>query len=149
MPARSVADRIRAGHRREEPVPHVRGPIVKRSRLPFEETCHMLVGAISRAGALVFTSIDQRDAAHRSGLSLRPTFLIIFGNPNSGTPLMADFPLAALELPLKILVWEDAGVVSVAFTPVGAALSAAGVPADDPRIGKLDSALETISDAVT
>lgn len=60
-------------------------------------------------GVKVFDLIDHSGEAAEAGLSLRPTKLLIFGNPKAGTPLMVAAPSIAIDLPLKILVWEDAG----------------------------------------
>jgi uncharacterized protein (DUF302 family) len=78
-------------------------------------------------------------------LSLRPTSLIIFGNPKGGTPLMQAFPLVALELPLKILVWEESGSTSVAYVPTTEIAARYRVTGMDPRIAAMDSALESLA----
>jgi uncharacterized protein (DUF302 family) len=59
-------------------------------------------------GLTVFAQIDFSDDAQRSGLALRPTGLVILGNPKAGTPLIAATPTAAIDMPLKILAWQDA-----------------------------------------
>jgi uncharacterized protein (DUF302 family) len=66
-------------------------------------------------GVTVFAVIDQAAAARAAGLSLRDTVLVIFGNPAAGTPVMAAAPLAALDLPLKVLVWDDKGTTRIAY----------------------------------
>jgi uncharacterized protein (DUF302 family) len=67
------------------------------------------VQSLARArGLTVFAQIDFSGDAERSGLALRPTGLVILGNPKSGTPLMAATPTVAIDLPLKILAWLDA-----------------------------------------
>ena len=63
----------------------------------------------SARGIRVFAQIDFSGDAERSGLTLAPTGLIILGNPKAGTPLIAATPTAAIDLPLKILAWRDAG----------------------------------------
>ena len=73
----------------------------------FEETVTRLKAALTTHGLTVFADIDQRAAAAQAGLVLRPTRLLLFGNPASGTPIMQANPHAALELPLKVVVWED------------------------------------------
>jgi len=59
-------------------------------------------------GLMVFAQIDFSGDAERAGLALRPTGLVILGNPKSGTPLIVAAPTAAIDLPLKILTWQDA-----------------------------------------
>ena len=66
------------------------------------------VQSLARAGGLmVFAQIDFSGDAQRSGLELRPTGLVILGNPKAGTPLIVAAPTVAIDLPLKILAWQD------------------------------------------
>jgi uncharacterized protein (DUF302 family) len=67
------------------------------------------VQSLARArGLTVFAQIDFSGDAERSGLTLRPTGLVILGNPKGGTPLIVARPTVAIDLPLKILAWQDA-----------------------------------------
>ena len=77
------------------------------SPLSVRETTERLSTLIGAAGATLFGVIDQSAEAEQAGLALRETKLVIFGNPSAGTPVMVASPLAALDLPLKILVWAD------------------------------------------
>ena len=77
------------------------------SKYDFQTTVSRLKAALSSHGITLFADIDQSSAATTAGLSLRPTRLFLFGNPKAGTPVMAANPHAALELPLKAVVWED------------------------------------------
>ena len=79
----------------------------RRSKDAVPETVEGLHRLIEGAGATVFATVDQSAAAEAAGLTLRPTVLIVFGNPAAGTPVMQASPLSAVDLPLKILVWED------------------------------------------
>jgi uncharacterized protein (DUF302 family) len=63
----------------------------------------------------VFAVIDQREQARDAGLALRDTTLVIFGDPAAGTPVMDAAPLAALDLPLKVLIWDDSGETKVSY----------------------------------
>jgi uncharacterized protein (DUF302 family) len=82
------------------------------SPLPVEETVSRLTEAIHAAGAKLFTVVDHSGEALLAGLTLRDTKLLIFGSPVAGTPAMVASPLAAIDLPVKILVWQDdAGAV--------------------------------------
>jgi uncharacterized protein (DUF302 family) len=66
------------------------------------------VQSLARArGLTIFAQIDFSGDAERAGLALRPTGLVILGNPKAGTPLMVATPTAAIDLPLKILAWQD------------------------------------------
>lgn len=79
----------------------------RRSVLPVAETVERVVELLRETGATVFAVIDQSGAAKAAGQALRDTKLVIFGNPAAGTPVMEAVPLSAMDLPLKILVWED------------------------------------------
>jgi uncharacterized protein (DUF302 family) len=80
-----------------------------------QETASLLEAFFSSKGMKIFARIDQAAEAAAVGLELRPTILILFGNPKAGTPLMQQFPNLALDLPLRVLVWEEAGKVHVSF----------------------------------
>jgi uncharacterized protein (DUF302 family) len=83
------------------------GAVHKRAAFSVAETVERLTDAIDGARAKVFATVDHSGEAERAGLRLRDTKLVIFGNPAAGTPVMLASPLAALDLPLKVLVWED------------------------------------------
>lgn len=72
-------------------------------------TIDRLESALNTKGMTVFTRISHSDGAKKAGLELRPTELLIFGNPKAGTPLMLCSQTAALDLPQKALAYEDAG----------------------------------------
>lgn len=70
----------------------------------------------------LFAVVDHSAEAEAVGLQLRDTKLVIFGSPQAGTPVMQAAPLAALDLPLKVLVWDDAGQTKLSYTsPAGLA----------------------------
>jgi uncharacterized protein (DUF302 family) len=71
------------------------------------ETVERLKDLLGKKSIHVFADIDQSGAANRVGLALRPTRLLIFGNPKAGTPLMQSRQTIGLDLPLRVLVWED------------------------------------------
>ena len=75
----------------------------------FEESLQRLEGKIREKGLTVFCIIDHSSEAKKVGLQMRPTKVLIFGNAKSGTPVMVASPTAAIDLPLKALLWEDAG----------------------------------------
>ena len=91
------------------------GIVTKLSPLPVAGTVAKLTGIISAKGVKLFAVIDQSAEARQVGLSLRDTTLVIFGSPAAGTPVMAASPLAALDLPLKVLVWDDDGQTKVSY----------------------------------
>jgi uncharacterized protein (DUF302 family) len=122
--------------------------MTKRSRYSYSETLTKLTKAMTDAGNTVFATIDQAAAATGVGLSLRPTTLIIFGNPKGGTPLMDAFPLVALELPLKLVVWEESGDVSVAYVPMSEVAGRFAVTGMDARIAAMDHTLDQLTNAI-
>jgi uncharacterized protein (DUF302 family) len=121
---------------------------VKTSRFSYADTIAALAKAIANAGNTIFATIDQAAAAAGVGLTLRPTTLIVFGNPKGGTGLMAAFPLAALDLPLKLLVWQDDDAVKVAYVPASVIAERYGVTGMDALIANMDHALDTLTDLV-
>jgi uncharacterized protein (DUF302 family) len=73
-----------------------------------DETVTHLQSMLQEKGVQIFALIDHSGEANRAGIEMRPTKLLIFGNPKAGTPLMLAAPSIAIDLPLKLLVWEDA-----------------------------------------
>jgi uncharacterized protein (DUF302 family) len=82
------------------------GLITRESARSFVDTVERLVAAVTGRGMSVFARIDHADGAAQVSLPLRPTTLVLFGNPKGGTPLMQDRQTAGIDLPLKALVWE-------------------------------------------
>lgn len=73
-----------------------------------DATVEKLQAILHAKGVTLFATIDHSGEAEKTRIQMRPTKLLIFGNPKAGTPLMLASPRSALDLPLKILVWEDA-----------------------------------------
>ena len=92
------------------------GIIDKLSHHSVEETVERLKRILQSKGVTLFAVIDHSGEAQKVGMKMRPTKLLIFGSPKAGTPLMLAAPSVAIDLPLKILVWEDAqGKVWVSY----------------------------------
>ncbi len=89
--------------------------VTKLSPQPVPDTVRRLVTMIEGKGMRLFAVIDQRAEASQVGLELRETTLVIFGSPAGGTPVMIASPLAALDLPLKVLIWDDAGQTKISY----------------------------------
>jgi uncharacterized protein (DUF302 family) len=83
------------------------------------DTVARLTILLSNKGQRLFAVIDQAAEAHQVGLELRDTTLVIFGSPTAGTPVMVAAPLAAVDLPLKVLVWDDAGQTKISYNDPG------------------------------
>jgi len=84
------------------------GIVTTASRHSVEVTMDRFAAAAKERGFTIVARVNHAGAAAKAGLKLRPTQLLIFGNPKGGTPIMAAAPTAGIDLPLKALVWEDA-----------------------------------------
>jgi uncharacterized protein (DUF302 family) len=84
------------------------GVITIRSNNSVAQTITRLITAVTAKGMTIFAVVDHGDGAAIAGMSLRPTQLVLFGNPKGGTPLMQENQTAGIDLPLKALAWEDA-----------------------------------------
>jgi uncharacterized protein (DUF302 family) len=71
------------------------------------EVVIQLQSFLAAKGVTLFALVDHSGEAEKAGMHMRPTKLLVFGNPKGGTPLMLAAPSIAIDLPLKILVWED------------------------------------------
>ena len=92
------------------------GIVSKLSNHSVDETVAKLKGILQAKGVTLFAVVDHSGEAEKAGLKMRPTKLLIFGSPKGGTPLMIASPSIAIDLPLKILIAEDAdGKVWVSY----------------------------------
>ena len=86
------------------------------SKQSVDRTVEKLEQILKAKGVELFALVDHSGEAEKAGMQMRPTKLLIFGSPKAGTPLMIAAPSIAIDLPLKILVWEDAnGQVSISY----------------------------------
>jgi uncharacterized protein (DUF302 family) len=92
------------------------GVVTKLSPSSVADTVARLSSMIEAKGLKLFAVVDHSGEAERVGLELRDTKLVIFGSPQAGTPVMLAAPLAALDLPLKVLVWADGDQTKVSYT---------------------------------
>ena len=92
------------------------GIVSVKSNHSVDQTVEKLKGILQAKGVTLFALVDHSGEAQKAGLKMRPTKLAIFGSPKAGTPLMVAAPSTAIDLPLKILVWEDGeGTVWVSY----------------------------------
>jgi uncharacterized protein (DUF302 family) len=89
--------------------------VTKLSPRSVVDTVSRLTELVGNRGMTLFAVIDQSAEARQAGLQLRDTMLVIFGSPVQGTPVMVASPLAALDLPLKVLVWADGEQTKVSY----------------------------------
>lgn len=91
------------------------GITTKPSRGSVAETVERFRSLLASKGIRIFAVIDQREEAREAGLELRDTVLVLFGDPRAGTPVMEASPLTAIDLPLKVLCWDDRGQTKVSY----------------------------------
>ena len=122
------------------------GPFVrKQSPHDVSTTITRLSGAVVEAGAKVFARIEHHEGAGRMGMELRPTTVLIFGNPRMGTPMMQADQAIGLDLPLKVLAYRDAeGQTRVLYRDIRAIAREHGVEAE--TVGKAAGALDRLTD---
>ncbi len=116
-----------------------------------KETMDRLEADVRAKGLTVFARIDHAAGAKAVGLALRPTEVLIFGNAQGGTPLMAALQTAGIDLPLKALVWQDAGgKVWLSYNePVWVAARHGDAAQVSEMTGRLAGALTMLAKAAT
>ena len=119
--------------------------VTKESPASVAETVARLATLIAERGLTLFGVIDHSGEAHAVGLELRDTKVVIFGNPKAGTPVMQATPLAALDLPLKVLIWDDGGQTKLTYTAPAALAARYEVPDD---VAAPLAAIDALTDAV-
>ena len=96
-----------------------------------DQTVQKMEGILQAKGVKLFALIDHSGEAEKAGMPMRPTKLLIFGNPKAGTPLMIASPSIAIDLPLKVLVWEGAnGKVWISYNAPAYLQARHGLPPD-------------------
>jgi uncharacterized protein (DUF302 family) len=114
----------------------------------FAATVERVAKAITGAGMTVFARIDHAAGAHDAGLTMPPATVLIYGHAKGGTPIMLAAPLAALDLPLRVLVRQrEDGQTVIAYYPVASVLRRVGVPED--LAARLEPAQRLLVQAVT
>jgi uncharacterized protein (DUF302 family) len=88
---------------------------IVKSSFAHRDTLTRLLDAIARRGLTVFAQFDHAGAAREVGMEMPNEVVVAFGNPRAGTPLMQEDPRIGIELPLRILVWDDGDVTNVGF----------------------------------
>ncbi len=111
------------------------------------ETMDRLVASVTGRGMTIFARIDHGAGAAEAGLSLRPTELLVFGSARGGTPLMQAAQTAGIDLPLKVLVWQDGdGVAWLGFNEPAWIGCRHGLPTDRiPAVQGMQEALAEIA----
>jgi uncharacterized protein (DUF302 family) len=118
--------------------------VTKLSPWSVADTISRLLAVAAARGVEVYAVVDHSGKARDLGLELRDTKLVILGSPKAGTPVMVSAPLAALDLPLRILVWTDGHQTKVSYT--AAALAARYGVSDEVASGLPD--VDTLTNVV-
>lgn len=119
--------------------------VTKLSPRSVADTVARLVEILAAKRIKLFATIDHSGEARAAGLQLRETKVVIFGSPAAGTPVMQAAPLAALDLPLKVLVWADGPQTKLSYTSPAVLAKRYGLSND---LAARLAAIETITDAV-
>ena len=121
--------------------------VTKPSKYSVSETIDRIERAVTAKGMKIFARIDHGGEAKKVGLEMKPTELLIFGNPKGGTALMVARPTAAIDLPMKALAWEDkAGKVWLTYNSPELLKDRHGVP--EELTSKLDPVGTLLEQAV-
>jgi len=118
--------------------------VTKPSPWSVDETVSRLTAVVEARGLKLFDVIDHSGEAEAAGLELRDTKVVIFGSPAAGTPVMQAAPLAALDLPLKVLVWADADGTRLAYAAPAELAERYGL--DDALAARL-AGIDVVTDA--
>ena len=109
------------------------------------DTVARLTELVAAKGMRLFAVIDQAAEARKVGLQLRDTIMVIFGSPVAGTPVMVAAPLAALDLPLKVLVWADGQQTKVSYDAPAAIARRRGL---SPELAANLAGINALTDAL-
>jgi uncharacterized protein (DUF302 family) len=121
---------------------------VKSSHYPVKETVDRLTAALKDKGITPVARVDHAAAAKGVGLELRPTEVLLFGNPRLGTPLMQANRHIAIDLPMKVLVWEDdGGKVWIGYTSAETLRTRHKIEGRDDVLRSMAGALEAFASA--
>jgi uncharacterized protein (DUF302 family) len=132
-----------------QPAVSASGIIAARSAYGIEETVTRLKADVAAKGITFFQEIDQAALAAKAGIPLRPSVLLIFGNPPLGTQFIAANPQAGLDWPVRMLVYrDDAGTVWVAYTDFGWIAKRHGVATRDQQFHMASEVAASIASAV-
>lgn len=121
--------------------------VTKESPNSVAETVAALAAAIEQAGAKVALTLDHQANAKSAGLELPATTVVIFGNPKLGTPLMQENRRIALDLPQKMLVWDEDGQTMVGYVEPEELADRYDIDDDSDAVGAMEKALDKLSDA--
>ena len=114
------------------------------SPLAFEETVAALQKTLNSKGITIFATIDHKKAAEAVGENMQPATVLIVGNPKVGTALMQENPLLAIELPLKILIYEEDKTVKIRYEKIAAMGEKYHIKQNFSTAEKIDAAMQQL-----
>lgn len=121
-----------------------------KSKFSFDETVSKLEEAITTRGLKVIAKVDHAKGAAAANLELRPTLLVLFGNPKGGTPIMQQDQRVGLDLPLRAVVWQnESGETVVTYRAPEFVVDAWGLNPVPPQIEKMVGAMKAITAEAT
>jgi len=113
------------------------------------ETVAAFTDVLEKKGATVFAVIDHAEGAKKADMTLAPATLVIFGNPRIGTPLMQAAPTMGLDLPMRVLFYEDAdGKTHIVYHDMEEVADEHDIPEDHPALAKAMGAMKALTGAV-
>lgn len=121
------------------------GWVIKDSPHSVTETADRLAAAVEESPAKLVARLDHQANAERVDLKMQPATVLFFGNPKVGTPIMQANPRAALDLPLRVLVWEEEGKVRVGYLSAEALKERYGVNGADEAFDAMAKALDGLT----
>jgi len=122
------------------------GLVSVKSSYDAKETADRVERLVKERGMTLFNRIDHAEGARKIGMELRPTEVLIFGNPKGGTPLMKCKQIVGIDLPLKMLVWKDeGGAVRVGYSNPESLKDRYGIEGCDEVLRKMKGALEKLA----
>jgi uncharacterized protein (DUF302 family) len=119
--------------------------ITRESSASVSETADRLVAAAEGAGATVFARVDHAAGAQGVGEELPPTTLVIFGNPQIGTPILQAERRAGLDLPLRVLIWEEGGATMLGYEDPDAVKDRYAIDGADEAFDAMRGALDNLT----
>ena len=114
------------------------------SPLAFEETVVALQKTLNSKGITIFATIEHHKAAEAVGESMSPATVLIVGNPKVGTALMQENPLLAIELPLKILVYQEGKTINIRYEKIAAIAEKYHIEQNFGTAEKIDAAMQQL-----
>jgi uncharacterized protein (DUF302 family) len=118
--------------------------IIKQSPHDVATTADRLVTVIKKAGATVFARIDHQAGAMKAGMEMQPATVVLFGNPKIGTPIMKANPRAAIDLPIKVLIWSEDGKTQIGALDPAALKARYGIEGVEKPFAKMTGALNKL-----